>query len=315
MSATVSINLCCYNSEKYLIETLDSVINQIYTDWELVIINDGSTDSTEAIVKDYIDRGFPILYYSQKNHGLGYSRNVALEHSSGKYIAFLDHDDVWLPNKLEKQMAIFENNVNIDFIYTNYYIAKNRKLTIKYKKEQPKGSVFERFLSDYPVHVSTTVVRKSSIDNLHSLFNPDLNMTEDYDFFMRILYKGLAEYIGEPLATYRHHPDMSSVMQEIKLIKETIFVIETFSSLSPDFEKTYYEILVRLKKRSIVALSFKISKDTLLTGDKVVARSIIRPYKWYNIRTFVLFCITYFPRSLTKHLWPIFIKTKDLVEV
>ena len=107
---TVSINLCCYNGEKYLREALDSIINQTYKDWELVIINDGSKDSTESIIYEYIKQGYPIVYHYQENHGLGYSRNEALKRSHGEYVAFIDHDDVWMPEKLEKQIPLFYKN-------------------------------------------------------------------------------------------------------------------------------------------------------------------------------------------------------------
>ena len=79
MSQKVSINLCCYNSEKYLKETLDSIVKQTYKDWELVIINDGSCDSTESIIDHYIEQGHPIVYKYQKNQGLSSSRNEAIK--------------------------------------------------------------------------------------------------------------------------------------------------------------------------------------------------------------------------------------------
>ena len=108
MAPLVSINLCCYNSEKYLRETLDSIVNQTYKDWELVIINDGSTDATELIIQEYQARSYPIVYHYQKNNGLSKSRNKALQLSKGKYIAFIDHDDIWIAEKLQKQILLME---------------------------------------------------------------------------------------------------------------------------------------------------------------------------------------------------------------
>ena len=109
MTPLVSINLCCYNGARHLRETLDSIIAQTFKDWELVFINDGSTDATGSIIEDYIRRGHPIIYRSRENRGLGYSRNEAIRCSQGQYLAFVDADDLWMPEKLEKQ--IFQSSL------------------------------------------------------------------------------------------------------------------------------------------------------------------------------------------------------------
>ncbi len=108
MPPKVSINLCCYNGEKYLEETLQSIFLQKYKNWELVVVNDGSTDSTERIIRRHEAAGLPIVYHYQKNAGLGSARNKALQLSSGSYIALIDQDDIWLPEKPEKQVRDFE---------------------------------------------------------------------------------------------------------------------------------------------------------------------------------------------------------------
>jgi len=138
MSPTLSINLCCYNSEKYLKETLESIFAQTYKDWELVVINDGSTDSTESIIKEYISQGYPISYCWQENRGLGYSRNEALKHSRGKYIAFIDHDDIWLPQKLEKQIPLFDRNPKTAIVASNAIQFNEKGNNALFCKKKPK---------------------------------------------------------------------------------------------------------------------------------------------------------------------------------
>lgn len=315
MSVAVSINLCCFNSEKYLRETLDSVVNQTYHDWELIIINDGSTDSTETIIKAYVERGFPITYHYQKNRGLSHSRNEALVRSHGNYIAFLDHDDVWLPNKLERQMAIFERSPDVDFIYTNYYVTRDNKKGIKHKGKQPEGQVFERFLINYPVHLSTAVLRRAAIDKLDSLFNPDLHLTEEYDFFMRLLYHGQARYISDPLATYRRHPGMTSFTQEVRLIRETIFVVGTFRHLAAKYDNNLARIIDSVILRNNCGLAFKLAKDELVKGDQLTARNLIFHYKFFNAKTFLLFLLTNVPFGIAAWFWLLFIKIKKMVVV
>src|SRR5207249_8047170 len=104
----VSINLCCYNGEQFLEETLQSIFLQTYKEWELVVVNDGSTDSTERIIKSYTAAGKPIVYHYQENAGLGSARNKALQLSSGRYSALIDHDDTWLSEELENQVRASE---------------------------------------------------------------------------------------------------------------------------------------------------------------------------------------------------------------
>ena len=95
------IMLCCYNSEKYLSETIESIIGQSYQNWEIIAINDGSSDSTEKIIFSYIEKGVPIKYYYQDNKGFASARNQAIELSTNDWIAIIDHDDICLPHRLE----------------------------------------------------------------------------------------------------------------------------------------------------------------------------------------------------------------------
>ena len=98
-----SVMICCYNSEKYLRETIDSVINQTYTNWEIVAVNDGSSDSTEEIIQLYINRGVPITYSYQENAGFANARNKAIDLAKSDWIVIIDHDDICLSDRLEKQ--------------------------------------------------------------------------------------------------------------------------------------------------------------------------------------------------------------------
>lgn len=291
MNPKVSINLCCYNSEKYLRETLDSIVNQTYKDWELIIINDGSSDSTEVIINEYIKQGYPIIYYYQENKGLGYSRNEALKRSQGEYIAFIDHDDIWMPDKLEKQAFVLKNEYDVDFLYSNYFIIKGRQNILASRRQQPQGHVFERFLYDYPVAILTVMVRKKAIEGFGNLFDRDLNLAEDYDFFMRLLYKSKAIYQNEPLAIYRLHSNMSSIKLMDKFPDETEHVFKKLGHLYPEFEKKYYETLK--KRRS--ELEYLRAKMQMKRGDLLAAKKQIMPYRFLGRRYFILYLFSYLP--------------------
>src|SRR5581483_3397166 len=126
MPPAVSINLCCYNSEAFLQATLESISRQTFRDWELIVIDDGSVDSTGAIVQRFRERDPRIIYHRQQNAGLGAARNAAIERSSGKYIALIDHDDLWLPAKLEQQVRQMASQERLVLSYTDAEVIDER---------------------------------------------------------------------------------------------------------------------------------------------------------------------------------------------
>jgi glycosyltransferase involved in cell wall biosynthesis len=208
---TVSVNLCCYNGEPFLADTLDSIVRQEYSDWELVIVDDGSTDETPRIVAGYQGHGWPIVYHRQSNEGLGRARNAALALSRGEFIAFIDQDDPWLPAKLRKQIPLFADE-RVGLVYSDAHVvntdgrvtglfshADARRLV----RGNPRDSLlaFGGFFS-----VSTAVVRKSVIDKVGG-FESTLNFVEDTDMWFRIAERWMFECCAEPLATYRIHPN------------------------------------------------------------------------------------------------------------
>jgi glycosyltransferase involved in cell wall biosynthesis len=296
MSPKVSVNLCCYNSEQYLRETIQSVINQTYTDWELIVINDGSIDSTESIVYEYKDMGYPIIYHYQENQGLGSSRNKALSLSRGDYISFIDHDDVWLDSKLEKQVSVLEKNIDVDFTYSNFYSLSNNKKTIFSKKCLPHGYVFGDFLRYYPVAVVTVMFRKKALDGFNQLFDEKLKLSEDFDLFMRILYRSRAWYMNEPLAVYRVHSNMSSLKFIEKWPDEMEYIIDKLKRMETSVEVKYSKELNYVNaKIGYYRASTEMVKAGHLRADRLKARGYLRPFIWTEHRFIALFLMTYFP--------------------
>ena len=310
MKPTVSINLCVFNGENYLREALGSIVSQTYKDWELVVINDGSSDSTEAIVYEFINRGYPIVYRYQENKGLGYSRNEALKRSQGEYIAFIDHDDLWMPEKLEKQVSFFKSNSEIDFLYSNFYKMDHdkSKKSFAHKKLQPSGFVFEHFLYRYPVGLLTALVRKSAFDKLEDLFDVSLKLTEEYDIFMRILYTAQASYIATPLAVYRIHSNMSS----LRLIERYPDEIEYVSDKLKNLDKHNSNKYAKAFQDQKIQLEYLKAKIEMAQGNFKKARNHLIPYKFFSHKFFIVYCVSHFPPSLWFFLRPIWKKGRFL---
>ncbi len=293
MNHKVSINLCCYNSEKYLKETLDSIVNQTYKDWELVIINDGSSDSTELIIEHYIKQGYPIVYKYQDNKGLGFSRNEAIKLSHGKYIAFIDHDDMWLPHKLETQLRYFHTHPEHGFLYSNTYVLQDKKqrLLRSMRAKMPEGSVFRTFLVHYPVNLQTVVIKKTLLDDMGHWFDKELDLCEEYDFFLRLLYKTQAGYQKEPLAVYRLHSNMSSAKNFHKFKDEKLYILNKLSKQILKFEERYQDE-IRLFRAGVASVQ---STEYMLRGERRQAREAMRFCVFISMKYFVLYLMTYMP--------------------
>lgn len=201
MEELVSIIMPNYNCEKYISMTIDSVIEQKYTNWELLIVDDCSTDGSLSIIKDYVKRDSRIkMFVNEKNSGAAFSRNVALENAKGKYIAFLDSDDLWCSDKLSKQISFMEDN-DYHFTYTDYdQIDAESKPLNKMIIGPNKVTKYKMFRYDYIGCL--TVVYDSTHIPLISI-NQDLKSRNDYAMWLKISKFYTCYRLPESLAMYR----------------------------------------------------------------------------------------------------------------
>ena len=156
----------CYNGEKYLRDAINSVISQKYNNWELIFWDNLSTDKSSEIFNSYKDNR--LKYYCAQSHSniLYKAKNYALEKTNGDFIAFLDVDDWWLPNKLERQIPLFKDS-EVGLVYGNVWLffEKENKKKIYRKKKLPKGKIVNDLLYDYSIGSPTYVVRKKFLND------------------------------------------------------------------------------------------------------------------------------------------------------
>ncbi|MFH2011550.1 MAG: glycosyltransferase [Pseudomonadota bacterium] len=298
MMPTVSINLCCYNSERYLRETLDSIVNQTYKDWELIVINDGSSDSTESIIKEYMDKGFPIIYHYQENKGLGYSRNEALKRSRGKFIAFIDHDDLWMPEKLEKQMPLFDDP-EIGLVFSDSIVFNNAGSEKRFYGGQNyyTGYCFRELLKNYTLNIQTVIIRRSVIKSIE-WFDQRFNIIEDTDLFLRIAYDWKLAIVDESLARWRIHSNSLTQTKGHLVAGETDDMLIKFQKMIPDFIKRYGREVEILKSQ----ISISRAKNLWKQGNGKAARKCLSPYFIKNKKILGLYIISYFPEPLASQI-------------
>ena len=196
---TVSVIIPMYNASRSIVSTLESVRNQTYRDFEIIIINDGSEDLSGQIESDYIadNSHLNIVLLNQENKGVSAARNMGLRTAKGDWIALLDSDDEWLPNKIERQIEIVNKHLEVDFlgtnrngdVFKNFFFKKIGSLTRMY----PKDLLYKMFF------ITPTVMFKRSILKEVNSFDETQSFCEDGNFFIKICQKKSCFLLNESL--------------------------------------------------------------------------------------------------------------------
>ena len=224
----ISIITPAYNAEGCIAKTIESVLSQTYPDWEMIIVDDCSKDNTYDVAKQYADKDDRIKVVKQeKNGGVASARNTALKLAKGDYIAFLDSDDLFLPNKLEKQLKFMQNN---DYVltYTEYQNIDENDVLGK-KISVPKKMTYEDIFKNTAIACLTVMVNRKKSGEFYM---PPLNHTEDQCTWQEILSRGYVAYaLQEVLSLYRVS-SASLTGNKFKVIKRQWYTYRKYHKLS-----------------------------------------------------------------------------------
>jgi glycosyltransferase involved in cell wall biosynthesis len=229
----ISIIIPIYNQEKYICETIDCLLNQTFQDWECIIINDGSTDSTEEIVRKTIIGDSRFKYIFQQNKGLPGARNAGIKLSEGDYIVFLDSDDLLSNLMLQITSEYLDNNKEIAIVSGAWDYIDEKGRTISSKLGPAKSDDYRKdllFENLFPIHVA--LLRKEVILKIGG-FDESLISHEDWDFWLRAAFSGFKFSSIEPIvAHYRKHQNCMSLNNERMMLSslqvfERIFASDT----------------------------------------------------------------------------------------
>lgn len=214
MKELVSIIMPSYNTAQFISETIHSVLNQTYSNWELIIVDDCSKDNTDEVVAAFLSD--PRIRYlkNEVNSGAALSRNYALREAKGKWIAFLDSDDLWEPEKLEKQLAFMKEN-GYAFSYTDYMIQLNGEW-LPYVYTGPRV-VNRRKMYDYCYFSTITVMYDRDVIGLVQIEN--LRKNNDYAMWLQAIEKSNCYRLPECLSYYIKHEGSISSGSKLKLVK------------------------------------------------------------------------------------------------
>ncbi len=204
----ITVVIPTFNRGWIIEEAIQSVLAQDFLDFELIIVDDGSTDNTSAILSRYVNY---IIVLNQKNKGVSAARNKGIMEGSGKYVAFLDSDDLWLPEKLSCQIDFFKQNPDAMICQTNeIWIRNGVRVNPKKVHKKPSGMIFKPSLLRCLVSPSAVMMRRELFENI-GLFDEQLPACEDYDLWLRVSHCYPVYLIDIPLVVKRGgHPDQLS---------------------------------------------------------------------------------------------------------
>ncbi|RLD50552.1 MAG: hypothetical protein DRI94_08330 [Bacteroidetes bacterium] len=216
----VSIILPVYNAEKYLKFAIDSVLSQTYEKFELIIINDGSTDSSFEIIKSYSDNRIKLINHNN-NIGYVYRLNEGIEISKGVFIARIDSDDIWKTNKLSEQIKAFEKNTNLFFIATDFNMIDKNGKVISIVKNSKYSNIKNNILKKSLICHSSIIFKKDICKSI-GIYNENIKYAEDYNYWIRILSKYDGIILPQTLTDYRITNDSVSFKKRKVQIYYTI---------------------------------------------------------------------------------------------
>lgn len=228
----VSIIISTYNGEKYIEETIESVRDQTWQNWELLIVDDGSEDKTCEIIARIKDER--IQLYKPGRIGInGRIKNIALSKASGELIAFIDHDDLWATTKLEKQVALLQQYSQAGFSLTGGYNFREKGVPLEYYYEKKEGTRIDNiflsiFRSEIAVWTQALLVRKQCIEKA-GLFS-ETSLFADPEFIFRLAWQFDAVILYEPLAYHRLHDTSYTSLNWVTSHQEGINVIQSYKS-------------------------------------------------------------------------------------
>jgi glycosyltransferase involved in cell wall biosynthesis len=240
---TVSVILPCYNGEQFIHEAIASVLNQTFKDLEIIVVDDGSTDDSVKIIETFLgDKRVRLLRHSV-NRGIPATRNTGIKDSSGSFISFLDQDDLWLPGKLEKQLAVFENDTarDVGLVFSDIRVLNSEgrsrehenRVTFDFNSASRLEILRELLMRNF-IPIISALIRSDCFDKIGLLDEEIKSGADDYDFCVRLAMKSTFVHMTEVLAVRREHGSNYTNLERLypDVMKIVDNLIESYPSLA-----------------------------------------------------------------------------------
>lgn len=238
----ISIIIPAYNGERTIGKAIESVLTQSFQNFEIIVVDDGSTDNTKDVVSELINKDSRIKYLWQKNFGGPASPiNEGIKISQGGYLAFLEQDDEWLPNKLEKQIDFMENRADLGIVSCGAIIKSDvsgKQRRFEFLKDKSSDFWFESMLENknFFYNLSTLLIKRSSYQEIY--FDDNLKIVTDLDFYIRMMPTGFG-VVSEPLVIYHSNQDSLSKSKKSlsPIVNDFLYVLEKHKQIFTQFSK------------------------------------------------------------------------------
>lgn len=242
----VSVIIPTYNRAEFLSTAITSVLNQTFQDFEIIVVDDCSKDNTPEVVSRFNDKRIKYIR-NETNKGEAGARNTGIVNSNSEYIAFLDDDDEWLPEKLELQVNLLKNSpTKVGVVYTGYIEIDRTNKKILWKMiPTKKGDIHkDMFIKNYVGIPSTVILRRVCFERI-GLFDENVVYPTDYDMWIRISKEFYFEYIEKPLVRYHIHDNSISNNSEIR-IRGIETMLKRYSQIFSSNSKAHSQYYIRL---------------------------------------------------------------------
>lgn len=285
----VSVVMNCYNGEKYLREAVDSVFAQTYQNWEIIFWDNASTDNTRAIATSYDTR---LKYFrADINTPLGSARNKALKKATGKYIAFLDSDDVYLPHKLKRQVDLMESG-EYGLVYGGTIIINEDGNQIKRRKMNYNGGrILCQLLKRYEILMCSVMLRRDVLEKCNLEFDESMGYCPDYNLFMKIAAQYPLGVLHEFVVKYRRVATSLSKKTFHLVAKEVGETLDELQRLCPDILESDKSAMIAARAK----LNFYDAVNHISLGDYLAARYALKPILHYRWQYPIIYLVLFFP--------------------
>lgn len=242
----VSVTMVTYNRDQFIEQAIQSVFSQTFSDWELIIIDDGSTDNTHTIVEHYLHDERVVYLVNETNEGITRSRNTALARARGKYVAVLDSDDVWSDAvKLERQVDFLQQHADYVLIgcQDSFFINISGRVTDRICQPSEDLNIRKKILYKNPFTHSAVMFRKEILDRVGGY--DAYVVGEDYELILRMGREGRMKNLPGVSVQYRTHPKNTSTVYRLQALRLNLEIIRTYKADYPLYTLAYLRRLIR----------------------------------------------------------------------
>jgi glycosyltransferase involved in cell wall biosynthesis len=297
----VSVIMNCLNGEKYLKDSIDSVYGQTYTNWEIIFWDNASTDRSAEIAKSYDSR---LRYFrGNKTISLGAARNEALKQARGAFIAFLDCDDLWMQEKLEKQIPLFDDH-EVGLVYSDVmnFNEMGDECRVYRRLAYYRGYCFDKLLKCYFFSMPSVVIRAEALKREREWFDQQFELIAELDLFTRIAYSWKIDMCCDVLARYRLHAASDTWRKEELGFREREVLCDKYCNLWSEFASTYASMMEMQTNYIRAIFLWKVNRAN-------EGRRCLLPNMLKNMRSLLLYFASYFSYKLVFGMYDKYTKT------